>query len=571
MKSDFNSFKPQWYYIGLIIIVTFIVFLPLMKAQFVNWDDPMNFLNNENYKSLSWRNLKWMFSTFLGGYHPFFWLFIAIIYKLGKMSPLYYHLSILLLHILTSLLLYFLLLKFLQKISLSYKKISAIQIPVMIGVLFWSIHPLRAEPVSWISAGHDVLCGVFYLLSILTYLSAQGKRKNRQTYLKFLIISIIFFIAAAFSKIMAISLPIVLLILDVRLLKRFKIYRIVVEKIPYFTIVILMSLITLLSTKSMAPLKLYGITNRVAQSIYGLTFYLWKTILPTKLLPIYEISVPFNPVALKFVLSGIFVVFLASILLKFRNSYPACLIVWIIYFVTLFPTLGIIQRSFQIVADRYSYIPSMGFSVLIALWLSTLNNKKRKKIFPLFVIVIILFGFLTMKQVKIWKDSKNLWSYTVSTEPNSATAHCMLGIEFGKEGKYEIAMKHLKQAIKLRPWFKEAYINIGHILKRKKNYKEAIRYYKKGLKIDPTLFKLYYEIGNILNNQGKLNDAIKYYKLALKYFPTFAEAYNNIGIAYIKLGEIDDAMKNFKQAIKINPNYEKPHKNLYLIEKNLIE
>src|SRR5213078_4351825 len=270
----------------LVVLFTLAAFLPTLQNQFVNWDDDKNFSDNPHYRGLGWSHLRWMWTTFhVGHYIPLTWMTLGMDYLLWGMSPFGYHLTSLLLHATNAGVFYFLVLRILT-FALSNR---ALALSAGFAALVFAIHPLRVESVAWATERRDVLSGLFYLLTILAYLRAcERMDRGRRWYW----LSLALFICALLSKSMVVNLPVVLLILDVYPLRRLggfmgwwnpAVRRVYVEKIPFVLLAAAASVIAFKAQfllQSTASLDQLSVLGRLAISAYGLSFYLWKMLLP---------------------------------------------------------------------------------------------------------------------------------------------------------------------------------------------------------------------------------------------------------------------------------------------------
>src|SRR5438093_3422848 len=210
--------SASWLVPVLIALVTVTAFLPTLHNQFVSWDDDKNFLENPDYRGLAWTNLRWMWTTHLGHYIPLTWMTLGLDYLLWGMNPLGYHLTSLLLHAANAVVFYVLARRILTLARPGLvDRGHALAASAGFAALVFAIHPLRVESVAWVTERRDVLSGLFYLLTILVYLRACAREApGRRSYW----LSVTLFGCALLSKSMAVSLPVVLLILDVYPLQR---------------------------------------------------------------------------------------------------------------------------------------------------------------------------------------------------------------------------------------------------------------------------------------------------------------------------------------------------------------
>src|SRR5437870_11997813 len=301
----------SWLVPALIAVVTFATFLPALHNQFVNWDDDKNFLENPHYRGLGWTQLSWMWTTHLGHYIPLTWMTFGLDYLLWGMNPLGYHLTNLLLHAANAVVFFFITRRLLTRALPSpSERGHTLAVSAAFAALVFAIHPLRVESVAWATERRDVLSGLFYLSAVLAYLRACD-RAERGGGWEWCAVAL--FAGALLSKSMAVNLPVVLMILDVYPLRRLggslgwwsePARRIYVEKIPFVLLAAAAAAIAVmaqLSVHAAASLAQLSVPGRVAVSAYGLSFYLWKMVVPLNLSPLYPLSPIVNPWAMPFV------------------------------------------------------------------------------------------------------------------------------------------------------------------------------------------------------------------------------------------------------------------------------
>src|SRR3989449_2959437 len=291
-----------WLVPVLVALVTFAAFLPAFHNQFVNWDGDKNFLDIPYFRGLGWSQLRWMWTTHLGHYIPLTWMTLGLDYLLWGMNPFGYHLTSLLLHAANAVVFFFVVRRILTRALPSRSERGhALAVAAGFAALVFAIHPLRVESVAWVTERRDVLSGLFYLVAILLYLRAcEGGARGRGWYW----LSVGVFVCALLSKSMVVNLPVVLLILDVYPLRRLGGFvgwwsdparRIYVEKIPFVLLAAAASAIAVMAQSSVhaaASLAQLSLPGRLVVSAYGLSFYLWKMVVPVNLSPVYELWPP---------------------------------------------------------------------------------------------------------------------------------------------------------------------------------------------------------------------------------------------------------------------------------------
>src|SRR2546427_1930643 len=422
--------RGSWLIPVLIALVTFAAFLPTLQNQFVTWDDQRNFLDNHDYRGLGWTHLRWMWTTHLGHYIPLTWMTLGLDYLLWGMNPVGYHLTNLLLHAANAVVFFFVVRRLLTRaLSSPSERGHALALSAGFGSLVFAIHPLRVESVAWATERRDVLSGLFYLLTILMYLRAREREERGRGWYW---LSVAVFVLALLSKSMVVNLPIVLLILDVYPLRRLggavgwwsePARRVYVEKIPFVLLAAAASAVALMAQLShdtmVSVVRLSGL-GRLAVSMYGLSFYLRKTVAPVNLSPLYELPPTVNPWAPSFLLSYGVVLAITAIVLAFRRRMPGLPAAWVAYIVVLLPGLGIFQSGPQIAADRYTYLAGLGWAILVSAGLLSCWRAWRFPLTGLAVCVLLGLGVLSWNQVRVWHDSETLWTHALAMYPQSS-------------------------------------------------------------------------------------------------------------------------------------------------------
>src|SRR3989441_4892002 len=463
-----------WLVPVLIALVTVAAFLPALQNQFVSWDDDENFLDNPHYRGLGWSPLRWMWTTHQGHYIPLTWMTLGLDYLLWGMNPFGYHLTSLLLHAANAVVFFFVVRRILTRALPSpSERGHALAVAAGFAALVFAIHPLRVESVAWVTERRDVLSGLFYLSAILMYLRAcERGARGRGWYWA----AVGLFAGALLSKSMVVNLPFVLLILDVYPLRRLGGFvgwwsgparRVYVEKIPFVFLAAAASAVALmaqLSVHTVTSLAQLSVPGRLAVSAYGLSFYLWKTVAPVNLSPLYELPRTMDPVAPPFILSYALVLAIMAIILALRRRVPGLPAAWVAYVVVLLPVLGIVQSGPQSAADRYTYLAGLGGAILagaglLSCWRTSRTSKTGRPqtvaIAGVATCVVVGLGALTWNQAQVWHDSEKLWTHALAMDPQSSIAENNLGVARAVERKLAEAIEHYQRALQIRPKYAE--------------------------------------------------------------------------------------------------------------------
>ena len=577
----------RWLVPVLIFLATGAAFVPALRNEFVDWDDTAVLLENPHYRGLGWAQLRWMFTAFhVGHYHPLTWISFGLDYLVWGMEPFGYHLTNLLLHGLNGVLFYFLTLRLL---CLAVSGSVSAADPVLrmasgFAALLFTLHPLRVESVAWATERRDVLSALFLLGCLLCYLRAAGNSEKERGRRRWLVAAVIFYGLSLLSKAAGITFPIVLLALDVYPLRRFggapgrwmgpEGRRALWEKAPFFLLGVSFGIVALLAQHEAGTLRTisrHGFSMRLAQAVYGSGFYLWKTVFPFRLSPLYEIPVRLELLAWPLLGSAVGVLALSTIFVATRRRWPAGLAVWISYLAILAPVLGAAQSGPQLVADRYSYLSCLGWAVLAGaglshLWRSWLDGHTRHPVFFLAtaagVAAVVGLGALTWRQTQVWHDTETLWRQVVAAGQKSRFAHNNLGLMLSGRGETEGGIEHFREALEIDPEYVTAHYNLGNTLLARGNLDEAAQHFKRALDIEPSHIDARLNLGIALAKRGELESAVRQFRRALEIAPAYSEAHFNLAIALAKQELLGEAVEHFQAALKAKPDFAEAHEGL---------
>jgi hypothetical protein len=329
----------------LVFLLTIVAFLPILQNGFVNWDDESFLVSNPNYRGLGWKEIHWMFTTcYLSSCMPLTWVTYGLDYVLWGMNPLGYHLTSLLIHGVNAVLFYFVSLRLL-KVALS-RSVLSWQLPIRIAAgfaaLFFALHPLQVEVVAWTIGREMAVAGLFFFLTLLCYLKAAEQGTNPQSYWRWMGATWLFYTLSLLGKEVAMTLPVALIALDVYPLGRLgggrgrwfgpEVRRVWWEKIPLLLVTLAAGVRAVLGkegTGAVYPLTGYGWLPRIAQVLYSLAFYPWKTLVPLDLSPLYPLHVFTGLGEPRWLLSGALVVLLTVAFFIVRHRWPAGLTAWV--------------------------------------------------------------------------------------------------------------------------------------------------------------------------------------------------------------------------------------------------
>jgi len=516
----------------LIFLITAVVlacYLPTLNNGFV-WDDNANFIQNINYRGLSLSHLYWMFTTFNdANYHPLTWLSLGFDFVLWGMNPAGYHLTNILLHVVNTIFFYFLIMAFLGRTAAFQSAgLIAAQVGAVFGTLFFAVHPLRVETVSWISTRGDLLCGGFYILTIIAYLRMNDK-KAADGRGKWFLLSLFFFMGSLLSRAWGITMPFVLLILDIYPLRRFDFgngsivscKRLLAEKTPYILLAFGAGVLAFWAKRgSMLMMTEHGIIDRFLQATYGLCFYVFKTMAPIRLSPFYLFGKDFNFLAPIYFLSAVSVFGITLCLIVMRHRWPWILTGWACYAVVVSPLLGFVQSGPQIAADRYTYIACMPYGILAGagvyrLWIEWQGKKLFAAMTVIWVALLVL-SVMSFRQTRIWYDNRTFLDHVLKLDPGNYIASYDRGLLREKQGDLVGALADYTNVIRLDPEHAKAYNNRGVIRDRQGDRAGALADFKTAIRLAPFSPEAYANLGMIRLSQNDIQRAVQDFSKALE-------------------------------------------------------
>jgi tetratricopeptide (TPR) repeat protein len=541
-------------------------FWPTLNADFITWDDDANFLNNPHFRGIDWQNLRWMFTTLhMSNYQPLSWLTTCLGYALWGMNPFGYHATSLALHMLNAVLFYLVAVRLLRLASPADDD-AALPIAAAFAALFFALHPLRVEPVAWLSGQHDLQAGVFYLLAILCHLRACSDEARRR---RWLLGCAALFAAAMLSKVNGILLPVALLLLDVYPLRRLPMdprqwlrplhRRVWLEKLPLLAVAVAAGWVSLVARHQTAVLQPLSLGFRIQQAFYGLAFYLEKTAAPIQLMPFYPVPLDLRLPPSAVAVSAGLVLGLTGVLLHQRRRWPGVLIAWAYYVIALLPVLGLISLGTQLVADRYTYLPGMAWAVLggvvVLAGLRRLGTRGRSMLVAGLAAILLLFAGLSWRQSRLWHDSETLFRYVLARKQDIPEVHNDLGFVLVNQRRTDEGMAEYRKALAIKPDFTRAMNNLGLALLGQGRFEEALEQYQTALAVEPDYAFGHNNLGLALMYLGRAAEALPHFQKAVDLVPDYVLAHNNLGGVLLMLGRIDEAIAQYKQALELRPDY----------------
>jgi tetratricopeptide (TPR) repeat protein len=511
----------------LLGVGTMILYAPAMQNGFVNYDDPDYVTRNAHVlEGVTWENLRWAFGTDnpAANWHPLTWISHMVDVQFYGTNPAGHHFTNVLLQAVDIVIL-FLLLAMATRHPLRSAAVAAL----------FALHPLTVESVAWVAERKTVLGMFFLLLTVWAY----GWYVRKPDIGRYLCV-FVFFALALMAKLMVVTLPFGLLLLDYWPLGRFSdtedagekrgfrsaFVTLAIEKIPLVLLSAAASLITLrLHGKQGALAAAMPFSWRLKNAIYSYWVYLGKLIWPSRLAVFYPH--PENSLAWwKVITAAVLLVGISAMVWRFREK-KYLVFGWLWFLGTMVPMIGIVQSGRQGMAGRFMYIPMLGLLVaivwLVADWASRLRIQQGIAALC-FVLLVSPYVYLTRKQIGYWHDSLSLFSYTLQATDNNGVAEENLGAALVERGQPELAETHLKAAVRLVPNLASAHYDLGFLLQRQNRAEQAVSEYRQAIALSST-------------------DPLE-----------AAQAHNNLGILYLMSKNYAAALSELNAAIALNPN-----------------
>jgi hypothetical protein len=555
-----------------LVVVVLAAFLPVHENGFVSLDDNKNFVENGSFRGLGWPQLVWAWTTrHVGVYEPLGWMLLEAEYVAWKLDPRGYHLVSLALYTLVTIALYGLAVATVaySRPGLWQNDPGTVRACACLAIGLFAIHPLRVQVVAWASCQSYVVCGLLSVLTILTYLRAhEAPPRVRRGWM---VGCFVLYIGALLSKAPAVTLPAVLLILDVYPVGRLgpahwlgqgarRVYR---EKLPFAALSLVFTALAVWARgRAMTPVPGHGTEARVARACYNVMFYLAQTVAPVRISPCYPVPLKMTLTEPRFLLSAVGVVAVSAILVAARRRFPGGLAAWVAYLVMLAPSSGLFRTGGPYVAaDRYCFMPMMGLAVLATSALCAIVGRASTSrcvtvgVFLAGAIVGLTLLVRTRDECRIWHDSESLWSHAraVSTEPNPFACHGLALVLAGEPKRLTQAEALLDEALRTVPDDPSLHNAMTIVLVKQGRKVEALAHTRAVLRLAPDNVPARVNLGNLLAQEGNPAGAEDAYRAALRIDRNDANAHANLGLILAVEGKITEAEAHLAEALRYNP------------------
>ncbi len=554
-KDTFLNIRRDVLIYLFLIITTLACYWQVRNHEFVNYDDPMFVSENPHVQAgLSWDGITYVFTNIGPTLCKLALLSHMLDCQFFGLDPGLHHLTSLLFHIANTVLLFLVL----------SRMTGAFWRSAFVAAMF-ALHPLNVESVAWVADRKNVLSTFFWILTMLSYFYYV----DRPGLYRYLLVSL-FFILGLMSKMMVITMPFVLLLLDYWPLGRFKkassAFHLIWEKVPLFALTAASCVVTFIGHQEgggVSSLQMLSLQSRIGNTLISYVGYIGKMIWPMNLSVYY----PYRKILPWWQVAGACLLFASISLLAIRYTRrkPYFIVGWLWYIGTLVPVIGLVQIGAQAMADRYAYVPLIGIFIMIAWGIPELVSiRQKRKIVLTTIAAALLVGLMatTWIQVRYWRNSIALFEHALDVTTGNSLAHYNLAYALDERGEVDEAIHHYSETVRIDPYHANAHINLGNLLEFQGRHADAIRHYMEALRIDPDNAGAHSNLGNILAKQGRITEAIWHYSEALRKNPDSPGAHNNLGNALVREGKIAEAIRHYMEALRIDPEYANAHYNL---------
>jgi protein O-mannosyl-transferase len=551
-------------------LVTVLVFFPVLRADWVDWDDQTNFLDNPYYRGLQWSRLQWMLTTnLMGHWIPVTWLTLGMDYVVWGMNPFGYHLTNLLWHT-ASAVLFYLVARRLLGLAMPSASSVVRSAGAATATLFFAIHPLRVESVAWITERRALTSGFFLLLAVLSYLKTHERPPEVRAGWR--VVALGSTALALGSKAIVMGLPLVLVILDVYPLRRLgpgfrdwlssRARSVWLEKIPFALLAAAAAVIAFNAQRSTGYLTPATLETRLAITAYNVWFHAWKTFVPLNLSPVYELPLSVSPLEGPYLWSAVAVLAITATVWIVRRHWPAGLATSAFYLVMLAPVSGIVHTGYHLGADRNTYIACAGFAVLVGALVAlvgdawqrgTLRRMIAAPALALCLAWIAGLGLSASIQTTVWQDSETLWRYAVESDPACSVCQHHFAVSMARRGNRAEGVAAFERAIALRPDRSEYRANYGVVLMEMGRREEGLAALRYRIADNPRDFGARRNFALALIQDGRPAEAITELESVLRMQPGWVPALDTLGQAYLVAGRVESAMGAFRRAVAASP------------------
>ncbi|MEI9971634.1 MAG: tetratricopeptide repeat protein [Ignavibacteriota bacterium] len=522
-----------WIYATL-AVATLLAYGAVLRFGFVNYDDPVYLAENPHVREgITWSGIVWAFShSFAGNWYPLTWISHMLDCQFFGLDAGAHHFVNLVLHVASTLLLFAVL-----------KRITGARWPSAFVAALFALHPLHVESVAWIAERKDVLSAFFWMLTLWVY-TRYVDRPDAARYAW----TLAAFVCGLMAKPMAVTLPLVLMLLDYWPFGRGWRIR---EKVPFLVLSAAASVITYMAhaqAKAVVSLETISLVLRLENVLVSYVVYIGKMFWPTGLAVFY----PYPKGALA-VPAALAAVGLAAVTWAARRR-PYLMVGWLWYLVTMLPVIGIVQAGLQSRADRYMYLPMIGLSIMLAWGGAELLRARPQAQIALAATACLACAVATWIQIGYWEDSVKLFQRAVDVTGDNYVARFNLAHDLRDVGDIEGAIRQLQEAVRIQPDSGFAHDELGELLGKQDRLDEALVQFRQAEIALPDDAQLHFRIGLLLGTAGHPQQAIEELSQAIRLDPNHAEAHRNLGVSLAMMERLPEAVAEFRTAVNLKPD-----------------
>ena len=584
-----------------LLVLNLFVYWGVQRFDFVNWDDSTYLTENANVQAgLSPSNVWWALTTGHSPYwHPLTWLSHMLDVTLYGMDPGPHHVTNVVIHVASTLLLFLLLRRMTRETGPS----------ALVAALF-AVHPLHVESVAWLAERKDVLSSFLLLVTIWMYVR-YVERPSARRYLAV----VGAYVLALMSKPMVVTLPFALLLLDVWPLRRWGrpeglryvpewgrpaglryvpeggrpeslryesedsrdtdrrsagLQACLLEKIPLIVLALATSVATFIVQKevgAVANLSALPLALRIQNALLGYVMYLWTTVWPVNLAAFY----PLRDIAgWEVAAAAALLLALTAIAFAMRRSAPYVLTGWLWYVVTVAPVIGLMQAGEQARADRFMYVPIVGLFIVLAWGGRDLLRRAAlppRAIAAVASVLVIGAAWMARAQAATWADSVTLWRHAAAVTERNYIAYENMGQAQREKGLLAEAEANYRKALDLAPAHSPGYEAVIHnslamVLEREGRTEEAHQHFEAAVRLSPGFAEARTNLANALAADGRFEEALVHYRAAIDLKPEYTEPRVGLGAVFLRLRRPDEAIPQYREAVRLDPALAQAHNGL---------
>lgn len=534
----------SWWMIALCGMAAFVAFIPALQNELTNWDDPNYIVDNPLIRSLSSENIKRIFTeSYFGNYQPLHILSYAIEYHFFGISPKGYHAVSIILHALCAI-----------SVFIFVSKLSKNNYIAVGATLLFALSPLRTESVCWASERKDLLYAFFFFIAAIYYI----KYLQKDLAAKYYIITLLFFILAVLSKVMAVSFVPVMFLLDYWYQRKWN-AKLILDKIIFVLVSLTMGIVELKVVKDEGTIDAtgqYNFMERIFFASHNCLMYVVKMIVPFNQSAYYPYPERVGQgIPMQYYAAIIFPLILIGLLIYTFKKNKTIFFGLAFFIVTVFLVLMLVPVGPTIFSERYTYIPCLGIYLILCTFLyeALQKNKQQIAIYLSCVgIFSVIYFTLTNARCKVWKTSITLWTDATQQFPTAGHALNNLGDAYYKLGQIPQAEENFNKAIKYNPNYAQAWFNRANCYGQTGKYQAALNDLNKAISLDQKYTDAYTKRGQAYSMLNQPEAAKADYAKSLELKPNNPEIYYNLGVMYINMNNKQEACVNFGKAASMN-------------------